>query len=94
MRSEGTPPPPPPDRLKRGGVIGWTARHPVLPNLVMLILLIGGLLTIGDLRKQLFPDYEVSQLSVIMTLPGATAEEMAEAVTHKVEDAVAGLAVW
>ncbi|MEM6676671.1 MAG: efflux RND transporter permease subunit [Pseudomonadota bacterium] len=94
MRPEGTAPPPPPDRLKRGGVIGWTARHPVLPNLVMLILLIGGLLTIGDLRKQLFPDYEVSQLSVIMTLPGATAEEMAEAVTDKVEDAVAGLAVW
>ena len=42
----------------------------------MLLMIIIGLLSIGKLNKQFFPDFDVEVVAVTIDWPGATAEEL------------------
>ena len=43
----------------RSGPIRWMAGHSVSANLLMLVLLIGGFLMAGKIKKEVFPDFEL-----------------------------------
>jgi multidrug efflux pump subunit AcrB len=73
------------------GIIAWFARNPVAANLLMIFILIGGILTAFSIRKQMFPQFESSWLSVQATYPGAAPQEVEEGITIKVEEAMEGL---
>ena len=70
------------------GLIAWFARNPVAANLLMIIILIGGLLTAGTIRKQFFPAVETNWLSFSAGYPGAAPQEVEEGITIKVEEAL------
>ncbi|MBM7071985.1 efflux RND transporter permease subunit [Shewanella sp. 202IG2-18] len=70
------------------GLIAWFARNPVAANLLMIIILIGGLLTAGTIRKQFFPAVEDNWLQFNAGYPGAAPQEVEEGITIKVEDAL------
>ena len=70
------------------GLIAWFARNPVAANLLMIIILIGGLLTAGTIRKQFFPAVETNWLSFNAGYPGAAPQEVEEGITIKVEEAL------
>ncbi|MCR9269781.1 MAG: efflux RND transporter permease subunit [Hyphomonadaceae bacterium] len=74
-----------------GGLIGWFVRNPVAANLLMVVLLIGGLLMAGNLRSQVFPTIEPGIVTVSVPYPGATPAEVEEGVTRRVEEAVLGI---
>ncbi|MEM7526505.1 MAG: efflux RND transporter permease subunit [Pseudomonadota bacterium] len=76
------------ERLARGGPIDWAARHPVVPNLIMIALVIGGLLAIANLRKEVFPQYDGLFIQVVVPLPGATPEEVVDSVLTRIEGPV------
>ncbi|MEO0819205.1 MAG: efflux RND transporter permease subunit [Pseudomonadota bacterium] len=71
-----------------GGAIGWMARHPVMPNLLMLALIIGGLLFSTRIRQEVFPTYELDSVTISMALPGATPGEVEDALVLSIEDAL------
>ncbi|WNC71632.1 efflux RND transporter permease subunit [Thalassotalea psychrophila] len=70
------------------GIISWFARNPVAANLLMIIIIIGGLLTMGTIRKQFFPQVEINWLEYQAVYPGAAPQEVEEGITIKVEEAL------
>jgi len=72
-------------------VIAWFAHNHVAANLVMAIMLIGGLTSLPSIRKQTFPDIDVDIVSVSVEYRGAAPEEVEEGVCVRVEEAVEGV---
>ncbi len=81
-------------RLAGAGPIGWMARHGVAPNLLMLLLVLGGLLFATRITQEVFPSYETDTVTVYVALPGATPEEVEQSITLPIEeelDAIEGI---
>lgn len=74
-----------------GGLIGWFIQNPVAANLLMVVLLIGGILMAGNLQTQVFPTIQPGIITVSVPYPGATPAEVEEGVTRRVEEAVLGI---
>ena len=73
------------------GLIAWFARNSVAANLLMWILLIGGVFGALGIQKQVFPNFEVNIISVRVPYLGAAPQEVEEGVLLKVEDAIKDL---
>ncbi len=82
-----------PLRLERWqrGPIAWMALNRVTPNLVMVALLLGGFLVSGQIKKEVFPEFETDRVSVSVAYPGASPEEVEQGIILVVEEAVRGL---
>jgi len=72
-------------------MIRFFAAHPTAANLLLLGLFIVGALSIPTMQRETFPEFESDRVRVTVTYPGASAEEMEEAVTQRIEDAVNGI---
>lgn len=79
-----------PASLKRGP-IAWMAKHGVAANLLMLILLIGGLITAKNIKQEVFPEFDVDEVNISISYPGASPEEVEQGIVLAVEEAVRGL---
>ncbi|MEM9252302.1 MAG: efflux RND transporter permease subunit, partial [Planctomycetota bacterium] len=66
-------------------------RQPVPANLLMLVLLIGGIVTGWTLRREFFPEVNPERAAISMPYPGANPEEIEQTLAIKVEDALAEL---
>jgi multidrug efflux pump subunit AcrB len=71
------------------GLIAWFARNPVAANLLMLLIIAGGLLSYADIRKAMFPDFETNAVRVTVPYLGAAPQEVEEGVVVRIEEAVA-----
>ena len=74
-----------------GGVIGWMVRNRVTPNLLMLVLLIGGLLMAGNIKQEVFPEFTLDFVNVSVPYPGASPEEVEQGIILAVEEEVRGI---
>jgi multidrug efflux pump subunit AcrB len=73
------------------GAIAWMAGNSVASNLLMLVLLIGGLLIGMNIKQEVFPYFAIDTVVVSVSLPGASPEEVENSVVTAIEDAVQGL---
>ena len=73
------------------GLINWFARNGVVANLLMVLIVMAGVLTIPDLKKEVFPEFSVNVVSVSVSYRGAAPEEVEEAVCIRVEESLQGL---
>ncbi len=73
------------------GSIAWMANNPVAANLLMVVLMVGGLIVASQVRREVFPYFEVPTVTVSVTVGGATPEEMEKSVAQTIEEAVQGL---
>ncbi|XOV89207.1 MAG: efflux RND transporter permease subunit [Pseudomonadota bacterium] len=76
---------------KPTGLIAYFAQNPVAANLVMVVLLVGGLLSGLGLTAQVFPTIDPGIITVSVAYPGATPTEVEEGITRRVEEAVFGI---
>lgn len=77
---------------ERSGVIGWMVHNRVTPNLIMLFLLIGGVLTYTHgVTKEVFPSFDLDMVTVSVPYPGASPEEIEQGIILVVEEAIRGL---
>ncbi|MEM7581819.1 MAG: efflux RND transporter permease subunit [Acidobacteriota bacterium] len=67
------------------------ARHGVAANLLMVLIVIGGLVSLGQIRTQVFPSFETDLISITVPYPGAAPEEVEQAVCARVEERVQDL---
>lgn len=72
-------------------MITFFARHPTAGNLLMLFLAVLGISTLPGLQRETFPDFAAEQLQVTVAYPGASAEDVEEAICQRLEDAVDGV---
>jgi len=71
-----------------GAMINWFAHNHVAANLLMAILLAGGLYTAFTIKKEIQPKVEIDVINVTVPFLGATPEDVEEGVLVKVEEAV------
>lgn len=70
------------------GIIAWFARNSVAANLLMFILLIGGLFSTLLINKEVFPSFELNYLQISVAYPGAAPQEIEEGINIKIEEAI------
>ncbi|NNJ94977.1 MAG: efflux RND transporter permease subunit, partial [Halobacteria archaeon] len=63
----------------------------VAPNLLMLVLLIGGLFMAKEIKKEVFPDFALDEVRVTVAYPGASPEEVEQGIVLAVEEAINGI---
>jgi multidrug efflux pump subunit AcrB len=73
------------------GISEFGVRKPVVANLLMAALIIGGLVAATTLRKQFFPETDPDTASISLPYPGAAPEEVESSLAIKVEDALRGI---
>lgn len=52
------------------GPIRWFAHNPIAANLLMILLIVGGALSLPVLNKEFFPDFKLNVVNVSMPYPG------------------------
>ena len=70
------------------GLLGWFISNPVAANLLMVVLVIGGLYNIPGLDKQFFPTPVIDRVSISMPFPGASPREVEEQICVRIEEAI------
>ena len=74
-----------------GGPIAFMARNRVAANLLMLGILAAGLVAFGGLEREAWPVVPFNTVEVSVVYPGATPEEIEEAIVVKIEEQVQSL---
>ena len=72
----------------RRGPIAWMARNPVAANLLMFVILLGGVFATSSLKQEVFPAFEIDVVTVSVPYPGASPEEVEQGIVLAVEEAV------
>ena len=78
-------------QLPSAGLVPYFAHNPVAANLIMTLMLAGGLLAGLQLTSQVFPTVDPGIVTVSVPYPGATPTEVEEGITRRVEEAVFGI---
>ena len=73
------------------GAVAWMARNHVAANLLMALFILGGLAFATQVKQEVFPEFEIDQISVSVPYPGASPEEVEQGILLSIEDAVRGL---
>jgi len=73
-------------------MITWFAKNSVAANLMMLTIIAIGLFSLFKLTPlEIFPSYEKDEISISMSLKGATPEDIEQGLTIRIEEAIADL---
>ena len=79
------------DKAAETGPIAWMARNSIAANLLMMILLAGGIWSAFQIQKEVFPQFQLDIVSVSVGYPGAAPSEVESGVLQPVEEAIRGL---
>ncbi len=71
-------------------IIKWFVDNPVAANLLMTVLIVGGLISLTNLRQEEFPEVDLEIITVTVPFLGATPEESEEGVCIRIEEALEG----
>ena len=69
-------------------MIRYFAAHPTAANLLMLLLVVLGLSALPTLERETFPEFAPQEVQVSVPYPGATPEDVEQAVCKRLEDAI------
>lgn len=69
-------------------IIEWFARNAVAANLLMMILLLGGLYSVLTIKKESQPPFDTNLITVTMPFLGSSPEDVEEGILIKIEEAI------
>jgi HAE1 family hydrophobic/amphiphilic exporter-1 len=69
----------------------WSVDNKVTVNLIMVFILVAGLFTVLDMRREMFPQFALDMINVSVNYPGASPEEVEEGVCIKIEEKIKGI---
>ncbi len=70
------------------GVVSLFARHPNAANLIMVLMVIFGVFSLGRINTQFFPTLETKSVSITVSWPGASAEDVEANILQIIEPEV------
>ncbi|MBO6575947.1 MAG: efflux RND transporter permease subunit [Rhodothermales bacterium] len=70
------------------GAVAWMARNKVAANLLMLIILFAGFISLVNIKQQTFPEASLDAIQVRVTYLGAAPEEIAQSINQRVEEQI------
>jgi len=71
--------------------IAWMVNNPVAANLLMVVLVVGGLVTLPSIEQEEFPNIETGVIRISVEYLGAAPEEVEEGVCIRIEEQLEGL---
>ena len=74
--------------IRKEGAIGYMARNSIAVNLLMMVLLAGGIFTMYNIQKEVFPQFQLDFVEVSVAYPGASPAEVEQGILQPVEEAV------
>jgi multidrug efflux pump subunit AcrB len=77
-----------PDSSARSDLLAWFAGNPVAANLLMLLILAGGVMGVIDVEKEVFPRFSPHQIQISAIFPGAGPSEIEDSVCIPIEEAI------
>ncbi|MFT5126882.1 MAG: multidrug efflux pump subunit AcrB [Rhodothermales bacterium] len=69
-------------------MIRWFCKNDVAANLLMVVILIGGLVCASRVPLEIFPDFSLDMITVRVPVRGATPGEVEESVLIRIEEAI------
>jgi len=75
----------------RQSAVSWMAANSVAANILMAVLLVGGLFTAFKIKQEVFPDFNLDAVTISVAYPGASPEEVESGIILAVEEAVQDL---
>lgn len=76
---------------KDSGPIAFMARNSIAANLLMLILIGGGIWSMFNIQKEVFPQFQLDIVEVSVVYPGAAPAEVEQGILRPVEEAIRGV---
>lgn len=80
-----------PDYTPQKGLIAWFAHNHVAANIMMVLFLVGGLISIFNMRSETFPQIDPRLITISVVYPGATPYEIEDSITSRVEESLIGI---
>jgi len=80
-----------PERSPSRGPIAWMARNSIAANLLMVILLGGGMWSAVAIQKEVFPQFQLDVVEISVGYPGAAPSEVEQGILRPIEEAVRGV---
>jgi len=72
-------------------MIRYFTEHPTASNLVMLLLIMAGLLTLPTIKRETFPDINSYEVDINVLYPGASPNDVEQSICKPLEDALDGI---
>jgi multidrug efflux pump len=72
-------------------ILNWSLENPVFVNMIMILIVVVGLLTLRMLPRELNPEISLNWVNITTIYPGASAEEVENLITKKIEDEIADI---
>ncbi len=73
------------------GAVRWMTTNHVAANLLMLVLILGGIIKAPHIKQEVFPEVSLDRISVVVAYPGAGPEEVEEGILLKIEEGLTGI---
>jgi len=73
------------------GPIAWMAKHSIAANLLMILLIGGGIWTAFNIQKEVYPQFDLDVINVNVSYPGAAPSEVEQGILRPVESAIRGI---
>jgi|GEM_PF-3831114 len=73
------------------GLIAGGVRNPVLVNLLMTCILVGGFFSARRMVREAYPEFELDHIAVEVAYPGASSDDVERAICTPIEQALQGL---
>ena len=73
------------------GPIAWMAKNGVAAKMMIVVILIGGLMSLFTIKKEVFPEFSADLITIVVSYRGAAPEEVENAVSVRVEEAINGI---
>ncbi|MEQ8471498.1 MAG: efflux RND transporter permease subunit [Marinoscillum sp.] len=73
------------------GPIAYMAKNSIIANLLMVILIGGGIWTMYSIQKEVFPEFELDIVEVHVEYPGAAPTEVEQGIILPVEETIRGV---
>ncbi|MEH6570286.1 MAG: efflux RND transporter permease subunit [Halioglobus sp.] len=74
--------------MQERGIIAWMAGNPVAANLLMLVVMFGGLASIDVIPKEIFPTFSSETITISVPYPGSSPEEVEDGIVLRVEEEI------
>lgn len=72
-------------------LIEYFVKYPILANILIALTVVGGVFSLVNTKKSFFPTLNDKNVTVSISYPGASPDEMEEGVTLKIEEALKGV---
>ncbi len=73
------------------GIIAWFTHNSVAANLLMWIIIVGGIASIFTIEKQTFPNFDINNIQIQVAYPGSAPQEVEQGILMPIEEALQGL---